>query len=168
MNNLKVAYKLLILNIVAAVGMLILGVAGYNAIQTAEENIDEMYNKNLMSIYYIGRSRYSTRYAQVQVALGPLTADDNLVQSRKAKFDNAVKDMDENIVQYSRIIEGDAEQQAILNEIKGEWEKFKAAGNKLMSMRPPAGAATDRLIMADHRNAAMAYYETDCMPYAMS
>ena len=168
MNNLKVAYKLLILNIVAATGIIIIGFAGYSAVNSAAEDLHAMYDKNLMSIYYIGRSRYSARFAQVQVALAPLTADPSLLNSRKAKFDGAVKDMDENIVNYNKIIEGDAEQQAILNEIKGEWEKFKQAGNNLMNMRPPANAATDRLVMADHRNAAMAYYEKECMPYAMS
>ncbi len=168
MNDLKVSHKLLLLNVVALIGMIIIGVVGYLSIQESKAHTEEMYNKNLMSIYYIGRSRYSTRYAQVQAALAPLTADDSLVASRKAKFDGAVKDMDENIVQYGKIIEGDAEQQALLNEIKGEWEKFKQAGNNLMNLRPPAAALTDRIAMADHRNAAMDYYEKNCMPYAMS
>ncbi|MBR1728126.1 MAG: methyl-accepting chemotaxis protein [Selenomonadaceae bacterium] len=168
MNDVKVMYKLVILNIVALVGMVIIGIVGYNGIQSSKEQMEIMYNKNLMSIYYIGKSRYATRYAQVQAALAPLTTDENLISSRKAKFDNAVKEMDENIVNYNKIIEGDAEQQAILNEIKSEWEKFKQGGGKLISMRPPAAALTDRIALADHRNAAMAYYETDCMPYAMS
>ncbi len=127
-----------------------------------------MYNRNLMSIFYIGRSRYSTRYAQVQATLGPLTSDENLFQSRKTKFDNAVKDMDENIVNFRKIIADDPELMATLNEIVGEWDKFKQAGTNLMNMRPPEAAKTDKLLMADHRNAAMAYYEKECMPYAVS
>ena len=168
MNDLKVSHKLLLLNVVALIGMIIIGVVGYISIQESKAQTEEMYNKNLMSIYYIGRSRYSTRYAQVQAALAPLSADESLASSRKAKFDGAVKDMDENIVQYNKIIEGDAEQQALLNEIKAEWEKFKQAGSNLMNMRPSAAALTDRIAMADHRNAAMDYYEKNCMPYAMS
>ena len=168
MNNLKVMHKLLLLNVVALVGMIIIGFVGYNSIQSSKEQMELMYNKNLMSIFYVGRSRYSTRYAQVQAALTPLTGDESLVSSRRAKFDGAVKDMDECIANYNKIIEGDAEQQAILNEIKGEWEKFKQGGTNLMNMRPPEAARTDRIAMADHRNAAMSYYEKECMPYAMS
>ena len=109
MNNLKVMHKLLLLNIVALVGMIIIGFVGYSSIQSSKEQMELMYNKNLMSIFYIGRSRYSTRYAQVQAIGAPLTADENLAQTRKTKFESAVKDMDENITNYSRIIEGDAE-----------------------------------------------------------
>ena len=168
MNDVKVVYKLVILNIVALIGMIIVGIVGYLSIQSSKEQMELMYNKNLMSIFYIGRSRYSTRYAQVQAALAPLSGDESLWSSRKGKFDGALKDMDNNIVEYSKIIEGDAEQQAILNDIKNEWEKFKQAGTNLINMRPPANAANDRIAMADHRNNAMAYYEKECMPYAMS
>jgi len=168
MNDVKVVYKLIILNVIALIGMIIVGVVGYMGIQSSKEHTEMMYNKNLMSIYYVGRSRYSTRYAQVQAALSPLSADESLASSRKSKFEGAVKDMDENIAQYGKLIAGDAEQEAILNEIKGEWEKFKQSGTQLMNMRPPAAALSDRIAMADHRNAAMEYYEKNCMPYAMS
>ena len=168
MNNLKVVNKLLVLNVVALIGMVIVGMVGYFSIQASKEQTDVMYNRNLMSIFYIGKSRYSTRYAQVQAALGPLTADENLIRSRREKFDAAVKDMDDNIANFGKIIADDPELTATLNEIKGEWEKFKQAGTHLMDMKPPEAAKTDRLVMADHRNAAMAYYEKECMPYAMS
>ncbi|MBR2179164.1 MAG: methyl-accepting chemotaxis protein [Selenomonadaceae bacterium] len=168
MNDIKVVYKLIILNVVALIGMIIVGIVGYVGIQSSKEQMDVMYNRNLMSIFYIGRSRYSTRYAQVQAALAPLTADESLVSSRKAKFEGAAKDMDENIANFSKIIADDPELMATLNEIKGEWEKFRQAGTNLMNMRPPEAAKTDRIVMADHRNAAMAYYEKECMPYAMS
>ena len=168
MNDLKVVYKLAILNIVALVGMIIIGIVGYFSIQSSKDEMEKMYNNNLMSIFYIGRCRYSTRYAQVQAALAPLTADETLVQNRKAKFDSAAKEMDESMANVAQIVAGDPELTATLSEIKGEWEKFRQAGTNLMNMRPPAAAQTDRIAMADHRNAAMAYYEKECMPYAMS
>ena len=168
MNDVKVVYKLIILNAVALVGMVVIGIVGYMGIQSSKDQMEVMYNRNLMSIFYIGRSRYSTRYAQVQATLGPLSSDESLYQSRRAKFDSAVKDMDEDIVNFGKIIADDPELTATLNEIKGEWDKFKQSGTNLMNMRPPEAAKTDRLAMADHRNAAMAYYEKECMPYAVS
>ena len=165
MNNLKVAHKLLILNVVATIGMLIIGFAGYSAIQTASEDLDVMYSKNLTSIYYIGKSRHSTRMAQIQSILAPLTTDASLIQSRKTKFDNAIKDMDENIVNYEKINADDAEMMAHLNDIKKDWDKFKQAGNHLMALNAPSSA--DPAAFASHVNAAMDYYEKEEMPVSI-
>ena len=167
MNNMKVASKLLILNIVALIGLIIVGAMGYNAVNTAKEDMEVMYNRYLHSVYYVGRMRYNIRYAQVQATLGPLSADPELFRSRSEKFNEAVKECEEAIDAYAKNISDDAELVAELNNFRKDWEAFKAGGSKLMTMRPPENAATDRIAMADHRNAAMAVYEKECMPYAV-
>lgn len=86
MNNLKVAHKLLILNIVSLIGMLVIAMFGYTSIQTAKEDIDKMFNDNLMSIYYVGDSKFATRYSQLQACLLPLMDTDAEYQSRKQKY----------------------------------------------------------------------------------
>ena len=75
MDNMKVAYKLLVLNVVACIGLIVVGIMGYNAVQTAKDDMEVMYNRYLHSVYYVGRMRYNIRYAQVQATLGPLSAD---------------------------------------------------------------------------------------------
>ena len=167
MNNMKVASKLLILNIVALVGLLIVGAMGYSAVDTAKSDMEVMYNKYLHSVYYVGRIRYNIRYAQVQATLGPLSSDPELFRSRSEKFNSAVKECEEAIDSYAKNVADDPQLTAELNEFRKDWESFKAGGSKLMTMRPPENAATDRLAMADHRNAAMAVYEKECMPYAV-
>ena len=168
MDNMKVAYKLLILNIVACVGLVIVGIMGYNSVQTAKEDMEQMYNRYLMSVYYVGRCRYNVRYAQVQATMAPLSDDPALFQSRTEKYNTAIKDCEEAFDAYAKIVADDPQLTAQLGPIRQSWDKFKASSAQLMSMRPPENAATDRMAMANHRNAAMDYYEEQCMPHAVS
>ena len=46
MDNMKVAYKLLVLNIIAMIGLLVIGVMGYQGVQTAKEEMEVMFNRN--------------------------------------------------------------------------------------------------------------------------
>ena len=167
MDNMKVAYKLLVLNVVACVGLIVVGFMGYNAVQTAKDDMEVMYNRYLHSVYYVGRMRYNIRYAQVQATLGPLSADPELFKSRNDKFNTAVKECEEAMDAYAKNIADDPQLVSQLEAVRQDWNKFKNGGAQLMTMRPPENASTDRLAMADHRNAAMAYYEKECMPYAV-
>ena len=157
LNDFKVAYKLMILGIVSFIGMVIVGYTGYSALQDAKADMDKMYNTNLMSIYYVGRSRYNVRYSQVQACITPYTVRQDRLQSRRDKYDTAIKTMDDCIVQYEKIIAGDQEQQTILNSIKEAWGKYKTNSAQLMNMR--VANAEDR--------SAMNYYEENVMPYAV-
>ncbi|MBQ9486194.1 MAG: methyl-accepting chemotaxis protein [Selenomonadaceae bacterium] len=168
MDNLKVSNKLLILNIVALIGLLAVAFTGYNAVNTAKEDMEIMYHRYLHSMYYVGRCRYNVRYMQVQATLGPLSADPTLFQSRSDKYDTALKECEEAFNAYAQNIADDPTLVAELDPIRKNWEKYKETSGVLMDMRPPANATTDRMAMADHRNAAMAYYEKECMPYAVA
>ena len=57
MDNLKVSNKLLVLNVVAMIGLIIIALVGYQGVQTAKEEMDVMYNRYLHSVYYVGRMR---------------------------------------------------------------------------------------------------------------
>ena len=166
MNDIKVVYKLIILNVVALVGMIVIGIVGYMGIQSSKEQMVIMFNKNLMSIYYIGDSRYATRMAQIQASLAPLTDDPTTFQSRQEKYNNAVKEMDENIVKYEKVITDMPEFVENLKHIKTDWEKFKQSSTQLLNMRPPAGG--DVAAVAAHRERAIEFYETNVMPTSIS
>ena len=165
MNNMKVASKLLILNVVALIGLIIVGIMGYNAVNTAKEDMDVMYNRYLQSVYYVGRIRYNIRYAQVQATIGPLSTNPELFRSRTEKFNTAVKECEEAIDSYYKTISDDPELVSQLDVLRKDWEGFKAGGTKLMNMPPPE--TSDRIVLADHRNNAMAVYEKECMPFAV-
>ena len=166
MNNMRVAYKLLILNIVAIVGMIIIGLVGYFAVMQAQTDLNTISQTYLKGIFEIGRCRHAVRYAQVQVVLAPLTADATLLQQRIDKYNGATKELDESLALYEQIIKDDPQARAQVDAAKREYAKFKDASDKMVAMRPPIGG--DVQAIANHRAAALEYYQNDVMPHAVS
>ena len=168
MNNLSVNVKLLIINLVALIGLAVVAFIGYNGVQSAKSDMELIYNRYYNSMFYVSRIRYNIRYAQVQSTLAPMVANETLLQSRRAKYDKAIADVEEYMANYEKKISAEPNLVAELEDAKADFEKFKAGSAYLMQMAPPAEAATNREIMANHRNAAMDYYEDNVMPYAVS
>ena len=69
MNDIKVAYKMLILVVIAAIALMFVGKSGYTAIQKANDDMDTMYNQKLQSIYNIGECKAMMREMQSRTAL---------------------------------------------------------------------------------------------------
>ena len=165
MDNMKVAYKLLVLNIVALIGMVIIGIMGYNSVMTAKEDMETMYNRYLQSMAYTGECRYQMRYTQIQAALTPLTADPTLIQSRRGKYDSAVQSFETALSNYEKIISVDPSLVSQTEEMRRTWDRFRQTGDTLMTMHPPANA--DGTAMVNHINQAISYYEDQSMPLAV-
>ena len=91
LNNMRVAYKLLLLNVIALVGMVVIGLVGYFAVTEAQQDLDKISQPYLKGIFEIGRCRHAVRYAQVQAVLAPLTVDPALYQSRLDNTTAALK-----------------------------------------------------------------------------
>ena len=168
MDNLSVNTKLVILNLVALIGLAIVAFVGYDGVQTAKGDLELIYNRYYNSMFYVARCRYNVRYAQVQSTLAPMVDDVNLYNSRKAKYDEAIKTFEEMLANYEKNVSKDAPLVAELEPVKDDWAKFKAASGHLMQLSPPADAATNHQAMAAHREMAMDYYEENVMPYAVS
>ena len=159
MDNLKVAYKLIILNIVALVGMVAIGGFGYFALQDAGEAIDRMYQVNLKNIDLAGQARHAMRMSQLQALLAPLTSDQATFQASSDRYKNAVAEMDKNIVDYIEINKDTPELIQQLNVIKGKWDTFKSQTGNIINMRPPIGG--DTAAIAAHRKQVLDYYEAN-------
>ena len=166
MNNMKVAYKLLVLNIVAIIGMVAIGFMGYTSVITAKEDMETMYNRYLQSMAYTGECRYQMRYTQIQAALTPLTSEQSLIQSRKSKYDNAVQSFETALSNYEKIISVDPALVSQAEEMRRTWEKFRQTGDTLMAMHPPANA--DGAALVAHFERAISYYEDESMPLAVT
>ena len=159
MDNLKVAYKLVILNIVALIGMIVIGVAGYLALQDAKAAINRMYEVNLTNIDLAGKARHAMRMAQLQSILAPLNGDPAVWQGRMDRYNAHIAEMDQNIVDYTRINQDSPELLQQLSKIQGVWDTFKQKTNTLINKRPPA----DPSQVTAHRNAAIAYYDANLL-----
>ncbi len=166
MDNLKVAYKLIILNIVALVGMVAIGGFGYFALQDAGDAIDRMYQVNLKNIDLAGQARHAMRMSQLQALLAPLTSDQATFQARSDRYKNSVAEMDKNIVDYIEINRDTPELIQQLNVIKGKWDTFKSQTGNIINMRPPIGG--DTAAIAAHRKQVLDYYEANIKDSGLS
>ena len=166
LNNMRVAYKLLLLNVIAIVGMIIIGLVGYFAVMQAQSDLKTISQTYLKAIFEIGRCRHAVRYAQVQAILAPLTADAALLQSRIDKYNGAVKELEESLALYDEIVKDDAQARAQVDAAEREWNKFKEGADKMIAMRPPIGG--DLQAIANHRAAALDFYQNEVMPHAVS
>ncbi len=165
LNNMRVAYKLLLLNVIALIGMIVIGMVGYFAVMQAQHDLDIISQTYLKGIFEIGRCRHAVRYAQVQAVLAPLTVDPALYQSRLDKYNNAVKELDESLKLYEEIVKDDPQARAQVDAAEREWQKFKAGAEKMFQMKSPIG---DTTAIAAHRNASLEFYQNEVMPYAVS
>ena len=166
MDNMRVAYKLLILNVVAIIGMIIIGMVGYFAVMQAQEDLNTISQTYLKGIFEIGRCRHAVRYAQVQSILAPFTTDPTLLQQRIDKYNEAVRELDESLANYEQIIKDDAQARAQVDAAKREWAKFKEGGDKIVAMRSPVGV--DLTTLAQFRIQALDFYQNEVMPHAVS
>lgn len=161
MNDMKVAYKLVILNVVALLGMLSIGFAGYMSLQSAKGAIAQMYEVNLTNIDLAGKALHAMRMAQLQSVLAPLNPDPTMYQLRAGRYNDNVKELDQCIADYIKINSDTPELMQQLNLIQKDWDKFKQVGGNLVAMRPPTGA--DMSATAAHRNQAISYYDSEVM-----
>ena len=66
MNNVKVAYKILLLVVIAFLGMAIIGFRGWSSLSKAGEGMDNMYSKKLQAIRILGDEIDAMRVIQVR------------------------------------------------------------------------------------------------------
>ena len=157
LQDLKVSSKLSILAVVSFIGLVITGYFGYSSIKAAEDDFSELYNKELMGMYYIGDSRHAMRYAQLQAALLPIAHTPELVKSRQDKYAEAVSEMNKCIAAYEPLVQDRPSRKEILNVIKDDWVKFTAASDHVMKLA----------LVESTKQEAIETYEREAMPIAI-
>ena len=134
-DNLKVAYKLLILAVIAFVGMAFIGFSGYSAIQQAQVDLDKMYMEDVLSLTHLGDARQGMRSSQTMTVI--MTIHSNTPERMKdlaGKFDANVKETDDSLQKFKETAGTDAAVQAKLEETLKDWAILKAGLEKSSSL----------------------------------
>lgn len=130
-NNIKVAYKLLILAIVAVIGMLSIGYSGWSALSKTKSDMDNMYQKSVKGLEYIGNIRYGMRYAQgMTVIMTTVKNDPQRMTDLEKKYQAGAAEIDANLAEYEKLVADDKEKMAAFTEAKDQWQKLKQNLNK--------------------------------------
>ena len=134
MNDVKVAYKLLILVVIAGLAIATVGYGGYGTIQKANDDMDTMYNRELQSVYYIGEVKFIMRDAQSRAALSMVAKDAKRFQELAASIEKDNTAFTENWAAFeegSRTVPGIAEKS---DAVKTEWKTFNKVMTDIVSM----------------------------------
>ena len=131
MDDMKVAYKLFLLGIIAVVGLLGTSIAGYMGLRSSQEDINTMYESSVQSLDYVGNAMTGMRYAQgMAVTMTTCRNDPQRLQDLKGKYETGVKMVDDSIAGYDAIPLDDPESDALMETIKGNWKDFHATLDK--------------------------------------
>ena len=168
MKNLSVGVKLVILNVVAALGMIVIGYVGYGAVLDSKADMELMYNRYLQCTRLTGDARYQVRMAQMQMALAPTTEDADLLKFRLDNFEKTIQAFNNDVNEYEKLVADSPDLIAEASGMRDTFTKFKQAGETLMSMRPPMDAATDPAARGIYVKEASDYYQNEAMPLGTS
>ena len=147
MNNIKVAYKLLILAVIAIMAMLAIGYTGYSYLDKANSEMDVMYQQKLRSVQLTGQALVEMRSMQAR-------ALQNIVRTNpesQAKGHAQIKD---SIVLFEKVW---SEYKDITKDIPEVVEKTKAADIFWQTYKKEMLDISELALAGKHQEAADMY-----------
>lgn len=158
-KDLKVAHKLAIIGVLAFIATLVVGWVGYSSLKSAQQNMEELYNEDTMSIYYCAKVRYNTRYSQIQASLQPYTILPDRRQDRITKFNNAINEAEEYMKKYEALHANHPQRAEMAAKVRKDFDKYKSNASQLLQMNAFEG---------EDERAPMNYYQENVMPLAVA
>ena len=155
MDNLKVAYKLMILAVIAFIGMAFIGFSGYSAIKEAQDDMEKMYMVNVRGLSYLGDARQGMRSAQTMTVI--MTIPSNTPERMKdlhSKFEANVKATDDALAKFKECA-NDPKVQEMYQETVADWNEFKAGLTKSVQLSQ-SGRQSEGLAAYNHESAKAA------------
>ncbi|WP_462333109.1 methyl-accepting chemotaxis protein [Schwartzia sp. (in: firmicutes)] len=132
-QNIRVAFKILTLAVIALIALAVVGYGGYSTFQDAQKKIDVMYNQRLKNGYNAGQMKYFMRDMQSRAAL-------SMSATTPERFADLKKDMDEVDKNYlatwedykTRVAPGS--NMDSIEEMKTVWLKFSGTMREILAL----------------------------------
>ncbi len=135
LDNIKVAYKLLMLGIISVAGLLGVSIAGYLGLRSTQEDINLMYESSVQSLDYASNAMSGMRYAQgMAVIMTTCRNDPQRLQDLKGKYEKGVHLIDDSIKGYQAIPLDNAENDALMNGAIEDWKGLKTTLNQVSEL----------------------------------
>ena len=133
LNNIKVAYKILILIVISILGMALIGYRGYSTIQKSQASMSSIYQQNMQQIYHIGEAKYLLRDMQSRAALAMSAHDSARFADLKKDTVEIQSKFDKNWEGYAKATEG-TEAAKNNDAIQQNWKAFYASMIHVMDL----------------------------------
>ena len=131
LDNMKVAYKLFLLGVIAVVGLLGVSIAGYSGLRDAQEDINTMYEDSVQGIDYAGTALSGMRYAQGMIVTMTTCRDDPArLKDLKDKYETGVKMVEDSFAGYDAIPTENPTTDALMEKAAASWKDFHATLDK--------------------------------------
>ena len=135
MDDLKVGAKLLIFAVIAAVGLLAVGLAGYFGLRQVRGDVNEMYTSSVQGVDYAGQALSGMRYAQgMAVITTTVKNDPQRLQDLKGKYESGAKMVDEGIANYEAIPDDDDTTDGLMASAQSDWKSLKGVLDQVVDL----------------------------------
>lgn len=149
MNNVKVAYKILLLVVVAFIGMAVIGVRGWMSLNKAGQDMDTMYEEKLRAIQYLGHSVEAMRVIQVRTYQA--IADPARVAEVKKKQQEQIAKYEQVWAEYEKLGRRIPDIAPIVEGAGKDWQVYRASMEKVMAL---AEAGKSKEALAEYNRTA--------------
>ena len=106
-DNIKVAFKLLLIVAVAAIAMIVISFVGYRSLNNADNAMATMYNREMQGVQHLGKAVEQSRIMMVKTLQAVMLKDNPEHLKRvKGQQEKAVQDFDKAIEAYKSAMQG--------------------------------------------------------------
>ena len=140
MNNVKVAFKILLLVVIALIGMAVIGFRGWSGLSKAGNDMTNMYQNNLQAIALLGDEIEAMRVIQVRTYQA--IADPVRYAEVKKGADKKVGDYEKAWGKYEQLASAMPELSGQVAQCKAAWQKYHASYESTMQAASSGNTAT--------------------------
>ena len=148
MDNIKVTFKILIIVMIAAIGMIVVGARGAININEANNEMERLYSDDIRSIELLGQAQEGMRIIQVR-AMQSIADPGRAAEVQKSQA-KVIATMDQNVAEYIELSQNDKYAEDA-KEMQGCWNNFKTSMPKVIDAVQQGGPEAG---MAEYNKAA--------------
>jgi len=132
-NNLRMAYKIAILIVTAAIGMALIALTGYIYMDKAGADMQSMYENNVKAMQVLGENESSIRKIQAGMLEGIATKSLDRRVNIKIEMDMSVRSYEASWEEYEKIPHS-AEELDQLEWTKSKWNDYKTVSEQVIEL----------------------------------
>ena len=131
-KDVKVAYKILVLVVIAGIAMAMIGYTGYSSLQSAGADLDNMYTRKLTAVRLLGDEINNMRIVQVNTIRAVLEPGE--AAELKSARDAAMEDYEQKWQDYRKLAVMLPEVGAQMPEAEEDWQSYKKSMEGAMGL----------------------------------
>ena len=139
MNSLKVAHKIILMVIVAAVGLVVVGFVGFRSLGDTGDELKRMYDRELTAVSYLGEAIERMRVIQVR-SMQAIADPSRTEEVKKLQLED-IQSFDEVWAKYEAVTADKPDSKAENEKITSLWKEFNVSVPAVITAVESGGSA---------------------------